>query len=330
MPLITIIIPVYGVEKYLHRCVDSVLAQTYQNLEIILIDDGSPDNSGKICDEYKEKDSRVRVIHKENGGVSSARNAGLRAAKGEWIVFVDSDDFVDENYVKYLYDNIEDDVDIVISGLRFLTPELTLLKNLVPGNSKISVTDKAFDYCEKDLINFGPYCKLIKKSLTENVFFREDLYLGEDNVFVATVMVKSRKVKYIGECTYNYIVYTNSLAHGTINKKKATDIISQKEVAKLMKANETSYVSIRNRLTFICFASYARSVLETGRNSELTKYVYSLIRDDEIKNMINEPGVDKKTKFKYGFLTHLRLLYDIILQIKEPLVKHYEYDPYKM
>ncbi|KAF3371822.1 glycosyl transferase family 2, partial [Enterococcus faecium] len=90
---ISIIVPVYKVEKYLRKCVDSILAQTFTDFEVILVDDGSPDNSGKICDEYAEKDNRVRVIHKENGGLSSARNAGIDVARGKYLGFVDSDDY---------------------------------------------------------------------------------------------------------------------------------------------------------------------------------------------------------------------------------------------
>ena len=93
-PMISVIIPVYNVEKYLARCIDSVLRQTYHNFEIILVDDGTPDRSGEICDEYAAKDARISVIHKENGGLSSARNAGIEAAKGQWLQFVDSDDYI--------------------------------------------------------------------------------------------------------------------------------------------------------------------------------------------------------------------------------------------
>ena len=96
--LVSVIIPVYNVEKYLPKCLDSVINQTYKNLEIILVDDGSPDNSGKICDEYAEKDSRIKVIHKENGGVSSARNVGIKQAKGQYLLFVDSDDYIKDGY----------------------------------------------------------------------------------------------------------------------------------------------------------------------------------------------------------------------------------------
>ena len=101
---ITIVVPVYKVEKYLRRCIESILQQTYKNIEIILVDDGSPDNCGKICDEYKEKDNRIIVIHKENGGLSDARNAGIDIATGKYIAFIDSDDYVANNFISSLYD----------------------------------------------------------------------------------------------------------------------------------------------------------------------------------------------------------------------------------
>ena len=113
--LISIIVPVYKVEKYLRRCIDSILAQTYQNIEVLLVDDGSPDNSGAICDEYADKDSHVRVFHKPNGGVSSARNLGLMEAKGQYIGFVDADDYIDKTMYEVLLDNLlQEQADISI------------------------------------------------------------------------------------------------------------------------------------------------------------------------------------------------------------------------
>lgn len=102
-PLISIIIPVYKAEKYLHCCVDSVLAQSFTNFELILIDDGSPDNSGTICDEYAKQDRRIKVFHQENQGVSAARNLGIEQAKGEWIAFIDSDDWVENTMYEEMY-----------------------------------------------------------------------------------------------------------------------------------------------------------------------------------------------------------------------------------
>lgn len=116
-PKISVIVPVYNAEKYLHRCIDSILAQTFTDFELLLINDGSKDSSGAICDEYTQKDSRVRVFHKENGGVSSARNVGLDEAKGEWVTFIDSDDWVNEYFLeKFLKEHGSADFDVFIGG----------------------------------------------------------------------------------------------------------------------------------------------------------------------------------------------------------------------
>lgn len=112
-PLISIIIPVYNSDKTINRCVDSILSQTFNNWELLLIDDGSTDRSGELCDEYSAKDQRIKVFHKKNGGVSSARNLGLNNVKGEWITFCDSDDFVYPNWLKNYVDNISDGIDLI-------------------------------------------------------------------------------------------------------------------------------------------------------------------------------------------------------------------------
>lgn len=118
--LISVIIPVYNVEKYICQCMDSVVNQTYHNIEIILIDDGSPDNCGKICDEYAQKDGRIKVIHKKNGGLSAARNDGIRTATGEWVTFVDPDDWLDVDSFKSVFEAIKDyDVDVICDGGSF-------------------------------------------------------------------------------------------------------------------------------------------------------------------------------------------------------------------
>ena len=121
--MVSVIVPVYKVEPFLRRCVDSLLSQTYQNLEIILVDDGSPDRCGQICDEYAAQDARVKVIHKENGGVSSARNAGIEAAAGEYVTFVDSDDWVEPWAYQILRQLIvEHDADVAEGALRYYRP----------------------------------------------------------------------------------------------------------------------------------------------------------------------------------------------------------------
>ena len=113
---VDVIVPVYNTEKYLPKCIESILAQTYKNIELILVDDGSLDDSGRICDEYAAQDSRIQVIHKENGGVSKARNSGIDKAKGEWLLFVDSDDWVEEKYVETFLKQAKKDV-FLMQGL---------------------------------------------------------------------------------------------------------------------------------------------------------------------------------------------------------------------
>lgn len=117
--LISVIVPVYKVEKYIKKCIESIINQTYENLEIILVDDGSPDNCGKICDEYAKKDKRIKVIHKENGGVSSARNLGLEKSNGQYITFIDSDDWIEEEYCEILLTTLkEQNADCAICRLQ--------------------------------------------------------------------------------------------------------------------------------------------------------------------------------------------------------------------
>lgn len=180
-PLISVIIPVYKVEKFLKRCVESVLNQSYTNFEIILVDDGSPDNCGKICDDYAKKDARISVIHKKNGGLSSARNAGLDVAKGEWIFFIDSDDCIKEEtfeeLIKYSekgkYDVVVGQMAHLYAGNHIKKCKLYEYSNDIEKIRKDAIIDKVPNYiCSK----------LIKSFIFENLRFplnqkSEDLYI---------------------------------------------------------------------------------------------------------------------------------------------------------
>ena len=163
--LITIVIPIYKVENYLDKCVKSVINQTYKNLEIILVDDGSPDNCPKKCDEYEKKDTRIKVIHKENGGLSDARNAGIDIAKGKYITFIDSDDYVSEDYVEYMYNllkqnntkmstcetqvvNIEKETEMetqFVENIEILTKRDLFYKILFAQKSDVSAYSKLYE-----------------------------------------------------------------------------------------------------------------------------------------------------------------------------------------
>ena len=150
-PKISVVVPIYKVEKYLDRCIYSIINQTYTNLEIILVDDGSPDNCPKICDEYASKDNRIKVIHKQNGGLSSARNAGIKVATGDYIGFVDSDDFIELDMYEQMYKvAYENDVDLVMSDYYKVhkddRKEVTL--DINPGMYKKDdiASEKGFEY----------------------------------------------------------------------------------------------------------------------------------------------------------------------------------------
>ncbi len=221
-PLISVIVPVYGVEEYLPACIDSIIAQTYENLEIILVDDGSPDNCGKICDAYAEKDSRIKVIHKENGGVSSARNAGLDIASGEYIGFVDSDDTANTNMFESLYAELEKNgADVSVCG-----------------HTRIERGEKSHDEQTKTL-SFSPeeaikniligkyFCgqlwnKLFKFELLKKVRFDESLYVYEDMLFSVEAILKSKKICYSNEPLYNYFIRETSALRSTFNEKQFT------------------------------------------------------------------------------------------------------------
>lgn len=177
-PEISIIVPVYNAEQYLHKCIDSILAQTLADFELWLIDDGSKDSSCEICDEYAKKDSRVHVVHKPRGGVSSARNIGLELAKGKYICFIDSDDWVDDNYLRILYPI--DNEDLVCCSL------VADRGTIIPLNDCHLNVKKVLS-CNVSRFTFGVvHCKLFRSFLLNKnkIRFREDISAGEDILFV--------------------------------------------------------------------------------------------------------------------------------------------------
>lgn len=210
---ISVIVPVYNVEKVLYHCIDSILNQIFNDFELILVDDGSTDNSGRICDEYAGKDTRAKVIHKQNGGVSSARNAGIEAAKGEYICFVDSDDYLESNYLKELVETKKKypDFDNVWCGFQTVedyngkNKEAVIAKNDT-GNSCYSLEDIMI--LHERWLDASPCNKLFNKRVVvnNNIKFPEDLSLGEDLLFNFEYLDSTKgKIVVINQPLYNYI-----------------------------------------------------------------------------------------------------------------------------
>lgn len=182
-PLISIIVPVYNTDRCLSRCIKSILSQKFKNFELLLIDDGSTDESGEICDEYAAKDRRIKVFHKKNGGVSSARNVGLDNAKGEWITFCDSDDFVSPNWLKIYIDNISDGIDLICQALECdKTYELTNKRDGI--NYKGCVQNGVLFLYNNKILGYL-WIKLFKRSIIDSCKLRFDIRFNyqEDQEF---------------------------------------------------------------------------------------------------------------------------------------------------
>lgn len=213
-PLISIIVPVYKVEKYIHRCIKSILFQTFSNFELILIDDGSPDKSGIICDEYAKKDKRIKVFHQKNGGVSNARNNGIEHAQGTWISFIDSDDYIEKAYYEHLIQFSNNDW--IIGGFK---TELHIEKL-----KKISYSETDFgefwDSHFHRLYSTVPWGKLYKKEIIQNnhIQFDTQIRLGEDLIFNLEYVRNCKTIQLIDSSQYIYT--TNAAASERYNLRE--------------------------------------------------------------------------------------------------------------
>ena len=211
-PLISVIVPIYKVEKYLKKCVDSIINQTYKNLEIILVDDGSPDNCPKICDEYARQDRRIKVIHKENGGLSDARNAGMKVARGEYISFIDSDDWIKPEMIEGMYNRmIEDNSDLVSSGVIWVDEEDTEIRTATVSENCVLNTEQAM----KELLNDGKlkqhvWNKLYKADLIKNILFDKGKY-HEDVFWSYKVIGEAKRVSIDKNSYYFYVQRSKSI-----------------------------------------------------------------------------------------------------------------------
>ncbi len=207
-PSISVIIPVYNVESYLPQCLDSLLAQSYSNFEMILVDDGSPDSSGKICDEYAAKDPRIKVIHQENQGVSTARNNGIDIATGKWITFVDSDDWVDTSFLENFQINKNTFADVVFQGLKYVDHNSGRTKRKKQfSDNTIVIPDIAGELAKQDILSFGvSVCKCYKTSIIRqyNILFNASISFHEDHIFTFKYLASCHTLVTTSHCCYNY------------------------------------------------------------------------------------------------------------------------------
>ncbi len=231
-PKVSVIVPVYNVEKYIHQCVDSILRQTMGDIEIILVDDGSADGCPEICDEYGKMDNRVKVIHQKNAGVSSARNRGIEIATGQYVYFVDSDDWIEEDGLKQLYETAQSAKADVVFADCYERYEYIGTKRICLYSRDFNSSDRDFILqiqksvlCHKfspcfsagaDSAYPAPWSKLIRLGLIKEKEIKFDPYVQgiyDDGLFTMEVLEYAKKILYSGICAYNYRILNSSLVH---------------------------------------------------------------------------------------------------------------------
>ena len=213
LPLISVVVPVYRVEKYLDHCIRSIVEQTYSNLEILLVDDGSPDGSGEICDRWAARDSRVRVIHKQNAGAGAARNTALDVAKGEIIAFVDSDDYLHPNLFSHLYGLMKDGVEIAECEIGITEMDDFAMDDGTGAQILVCETEEALRlHIQDEIFRQTPPNKLYRRSCVGEIRFPEG-NLIDDEFFTYRVLGNARKLAHSSACMYAYRQQPGSAMH---------------------------------------------------------------------------------------------------------------------
>lgn len=296
---ISVIIPIYNVEKYLKKCLDSIINQTYRNLEIILVDDGSPDNCGKICDIYAERDKRIKVIHKQNAGVAAARNSGIDIATGKWVAFIDSDDWLDENMFQIAYKEAElYKADIVFfDGIQefsdkikhwnhfeedFFSEDINVIRHL----SKAMLYFPMSPYNTKVPLA-APWDKLYNlEFLRKNsIRYTENLKTLDDMVFNMQAFFYARRVRYIRKALYHYRIISTSITNSYKPNRVELDKITFKRIEEIIKqtgfdeAIQAYYARIIKSFSICCRLSFFNKQNQK-RHKEKLAYVKEVLGEE--------------------------------------------------
>lgn len=241
-PLVSIIVPIYNVDKYLLRCLNSIKKQTYSNLEVLLINDGSTDNCATIINEFVQQDNRFVAFHLSNHGVSSARNYGLQHMTGEYVTFIDADDLVDCNYVECLYNGLLETNTQMSTCLFYECTEEIEEYRCKERQSEIKLmkVDETYDYTQS-YVRFSVWGALYSKKIVKDLMFATDLYVGEDAVFSANILNRCKEYAVIHQKLYVYMIYGQSASHGVYNKKKRTEIYAAQRIEKIYENYPTKF-----------------------------------------------------------------------------------------
>ncbi len=278
---VSVIVPIYNAEKYVRRCVESILQQTYEDLEILLVDDGSTDSGGAICDELAGKDERVRVWHVENGGVASARNKGLDACRGAYVAFVDADDYLEPDFVESLLGLLHRDHTVVAVCANNTARDAVKMEECVMD------VEKDFSY-SKYMFGCFVWGKVYRREILKGLRFQEDVKVGEDTLFFGQVLARLSQLSYTDRILYHYMSNEGSAVHSAFSEGRYTEIISWQRLCEFFKGNQARYAD--------CMAGYV----------ERCHYMYSLMKrsgvkdDDRYDFLQGEVRKNYKYMWKYG------------------------------
>lgn len=299
--MISVIVPAYNIAPYIERCVNSILNQTYSNLEILLVDDGSTDDTPAIVDRLAEKDCRIRVFHIENNGVSNARNTALDVAKGDYISIIDGDDWIEptlfEDAIKAMN---EHDADAFMFEY-YVDYETHKDAHSVNENLYGVIDSKKAIQYSIDVENRFAWSKIFKKSLTDNIFFDTDIILGEDTLYICNVLANANKVVYSNKPYYHYIIREGSAVNSVFNRKKLSGMAAYQGVVDL--CNELGYgdVSLIAKKSLADLGiQLVKCILKTDysqKNQDL-EYLKSIIMQCK-KDLLSSNYLDNKMKIKF-------------------------------
>lgn len=310
--LISIIVPIYKVEKYINQCIESIINQTYKNIEIILVDDGSPDKCPIMCDNYKKKDKRIKVIHKKNGGLSDARNAGIEIATGNYICFVDSDDFIKPNYIELLYKAIIKN-NTKISQCGFIYYDGSEKERINYKENKVLCKRDYFydNYTSHKTDNTVVWNKMYSRDIFRNLKFNKGK-IHEDEFFTYKAIEKAEKISIIKECLYSYRMNEDSITRKLYNTKRLDVLDAFKEKNDYFKNNYDEDIYNNFGTTYLDILLY-----HFGQVSKYIKdkSIKKNIRNEIIKIYKTFNIINIKVKIKTIIFVYLPLLYELIIRI---------------
>ena len=314
--LISVIVPVYNVEKYVEKCVESIINQTYKNIEIILVDDGSTDNSGKIIDNISLKDNRIKVIHKENGGLSDARKAGLDICNGKYIGFVDSDDSIHKKMYEILYKNIKKySANISICRIEktetdkvFCTRKYEYASDPILLSSKIAIEELFMDKIDVSSCN-----KLFKADLFANIRFPYGK-TNEDFAVLYKLFLNSTNIIYTSKAMYYYIERSNSITTEGFNIKQFDKYYNCLDMQKYIKMLYPQFLKSANRYLWYQTFCLLKKLYIDELNNSYKKYSNEMRKTikDDFREIINDNVLTFKEKIMYLIIGFFPKIYVLI------------------